>query len=214
MTSSERRTGWKPTTSAPLWACTSASTTIPVLADVAGHFRRPEEQAAHRAGRCAAKRLFRPPLARRAAGSNGVLARHRRRRGLLNLLASFAALMLVAQRAPMGLPVALHFAPLFLCLALWRHAACSRTLAWAAGCGSWPPHCCSAAVPVEGAISDDRKFKLSSRARAKSWACILKVERMNSGLDRQEPTTGRSGDPPFSGERSLNSLRRLSPLCQ
>ncbi|MBA2723097.1 MAG: hypothetical protein H0W48_13925 [Methylibium sp.] len=56
---------------------------------------------------------------------------------LLNLLASFAALMLMAQRAPMGLPVALHFAPLpynlFLCLALWRHAACSRTLAWAAG---------------------------------------------------------------------------------
>ncbi len=56
---------------------------------------------------------------------------------LLNLLASFAAMMLAAQRAPTGLAVALYFAPLpynlFLCLALWRHAACSRTLAVAAG---------------------------------------------------------------------------------
>lgn len=56
---------------------------------------------------------------------------------LVNLLASFAALMLAAQRAPMGLAAAVYFAPLpynlFLCLALWRHPGCSRMLAWAAG---------------------------------------------------------------------------------
>lgn len=56
---------------------------------------------------------------------------------LLNLLASFAALMLAALHAPTALAVAVYFAPLpynlFLCLALWRHAACSRLLAWAAG---------------------------------------------------------------------------------
>lgn len=56
---------------------------------------------------------------------------------LANLLIGFAALMMVAQGAPTAWAAALHLSPtpynLFLCLALWRHAGCSRTRAWAAG---------------------------------------------------------------------------------
>lgn len=44
---------------------------------------------------------------------------------VLNLLATFGALMLLAAHAPAGLAMALHFAPLpynvFLFAALWRH---------------------------------------------------------------------------------------------
>jgi hypothetical protein len=43
---------------------------------------------------------------------------------LINLLASFAALMLASQGAPLAVAVVVHFAPLpynlFLFLALWR----------------------------------------------------------------------------------------------
>ena len=46
---------------------------------------------------------------------------------LLNLVASFGALMLAAKGAPGAVAAALHFGPLpynlFLCLALWRHPA-------------------------------------------------------------------------------------------
>jgi hypothetical protein len=54
---------------------------------------------------------------------------------LVNLLASFAALMLAAQGAAPALAAALHFAPLpynaFLFLALWRLPRRPRPVAWA-----------------------------------------------------------------------------------
>lgn len=58
---------------------------------------------------------------------------------LLNLVATFGALMLAAQGAPTALAAALHFGPLpynlFLWLALWRHPA--RHPAHAVGATLW-----------------------------------------------------------------------------
>jgi len=58
---------------------------------------------------------------------------------LLNLGASFFALMLAAQGAPTGWAVAMHFAPLpynlFLFAALWRRS--DRSAAMSLGAGLW-----------------------------------------------------------------------------
>ena len=53
---------------------------------------------------------------------------------VINLVTSFAALMLAAQGVHLAIAVAVHFSLLpynaFLVMALWRTPRCSRAMAW------------------------------------------------------------------------------------